>query len=489
MMLNFRILKNCFLTILLSLNVVYGFQNQNNSTVNITKAAQESSINDANSIDARVVKEWTKSCVVVQILIQHEIERDIMVEMGLVIDNNGHILVRSDAYPYWIPPQRIQEVRVFPLGYDNDGEGFKAKLVNKDIKLGWNYFQVEERCRSLLKPITEFNLSKPVIGQTLYSLYNMDADFNYQPFLNSALLGTIVNTPFNVGLIMQNSFCLGGPVFTKDGGFIGWVINASPHSYMMALGNNRYPISLIPKNLGNQILFGDSLFQLLNFEPEKINYSARPWLGMVGTIPIDREAAKLMGLEGHGAISISKIIKDGPVDKAGIKERDIVIAVDHVPLIKHASRAVVQNDFHVKVWDRVPGDKITLTVLRDNQKIDIPVVIGAEPKNEREAQYKYFPKLGLTIREFLASDNIEMQNLDLNLKGVRVTFVKPNSPVDTAGLKGGDWLLEVDGESIAGYDQAISILEKLSEHIADRRNAVMLISRDNQTKVLQVKLD
>lgn len=432
--------------------------------------------------------DWYRTCVVVEITIQHEIERSSVTEIGLVIDDEGHILLRSDIFPYWIPSNRIHEIKVHPLAHETNGSGYNATFINKDTHLGWNYIQVESACRPFLKSVTAFPIAQPKVGNMLYSVYHLDKDFNYQPFLCSSPLGTIASTPFHVGILLHNRFGLGAPVFTAKSQFVGWTINASSEAFTLNVGPNHFPITLISRNLGNQIILASDLMSQLNMHPEAINYSERPWLGLVGIIPLDRETLQLLGLN-SGAISISKIIEGSPAEKAGLKERDIIIAAEGHELMKHGAKTIVQNDFHRYLWGFKPGDVFHLTILRGNEKMEIPVELGAEPSNEREAKYKYFPELGFTIREFLISDNVEMQQLNLNLRGVRVTFVKPNGPGGSSGLTAGDWIQEVDGATIDTFDQAVEILNNVTAHMAERKVMVLLVSRQSQTKVLQVKLD
>jgi len=71
--------------------------------------------------------------------------------------------------------------------------------------------------------------------------------------------------------------------------------------------------------------------------------------------------------------------------------------------------------------------------------------------------------------------------------GVVVHFVKANGPAEVAGLQEDDWIKEIDGVAVRGFDDAVA---KLSAIEADplRTEFVALTSRDGETAVVRIKL-
>lgn len=66
----------------------------------------------------------------------------------------------------------------------------------------------------------------------------------------------------------------------------------------------------------------------------------------------------------------SPIIKDSPASKAGIQEKDIITKVNDVPINERNSLASVLGRYAV-------GDKVKLTIIRDNQEKNIEVTLEA----------------------------------------------------------------------------------------------------------------
>ena len=85
-------------------------------------------------------------------------------------------------------------------------------------------------------------------------------------------------------------------------------------------------------------------------------------------------------------------------------------------------------------------------------------------------------------------DAIQRRVAQDDATGVIAHFVRPNSPVNTAGLRRGDWIMEIDGRTVLGYDDAVSLLSSI-EADKTREDFVLLIDRNNETSVLRVRLD
>ncbi|MCC5024074.1 MAG: hypothetical protein J6386_15370 [Candidatus Synoicihabitans palmerolidicus] len=92
----------------------------------------------------------------------------------------------------------------------------------------------------------------------------------------------------------------------------------------------------------------------------------------------------------------------------------------------------------------------------------------------------------MTIRETVYSDLVARRENPTTLDGVIAHFVKPSSPVSTAGLKFDDWVKEIDGQPITSFDQAQEILDEVES--SGRPEIVMLVSRGGETSVLRVQL-
>src|SRR6185436_4610506 len=72
---------------------------------------------------------------------------------------------------------------------------------------------------------------------------------------------------------------------------------------------------------------------------------------------------------GEGGAKLSRITKDSPAEKAGIKDGDLVTAADKKP-VKNA------EDLTKAILAHKPGDNLDLAVKRDKETLTITVVLG-----------------------------------------------------------------------------------------------------------------
>lgn len=106
---------------------------------------------------------------------------------------------------------------------------------------------------------------------------------------------------------------------------------------------------------------------------------SRPYLG-VRYIPLTPDVANQLNLkETKGAYvapatgsDSSSVIPDSPADKAGVKEKDIIIAVDNTKIDQSHSLTSLLSAHK-------PGDKVRLTIIRDGKTIQLTATLEPLP--------------------------------------------------------------------------------------------------------------
>jgi serine protease Do len=71
------------------------------------------------------------------------------------------------------------------------------------------------------------------------------------------------------------------------------------------------------------------------------------------------------------AMFVSRVYDDTPLMKAGIKEGDLIIAIDN-------QQVETPNRFRKLIDESAPGEKRIVSIYRDGQLKDLPVVVGKE---------------------------------------------------------------------------------------------------------------
>jgi serine protease Do len=431
--------------------------------------------------------ERLKSVVAVEFFVQDELERHPVGVQGTVIDANGTIILPPASILPGVPPGELKDFKVYQPGRT---EPSNAVYLGQDPFTGWHFIRVEEKLRSQLVPITAYGAIKadPDLSDELWGIGLRNKDENFMPYFLSGRVALVTHLPQKTAILGTEVASPGLPVFNASGQLAGIGQTSFGQSFLLFSRNqNGNPILLVNVEESSVVLLADEVLPYLGRIPQSVSGRPIPWLGAYGVQPLDPEVAKLLKLDNQSGVVLSDIMEGSPAALAGLKERDIVLALDGQPLPRLKPDHVVASYLGQEILRHQPGETITLTVSRDGVRQEIKVKLGDEPKLVREADRHYFQRLGFTVREFLANDGIAQRVKPSEQAGVIVQFVKPGSAVATAGLQPDDWVKEIDGEEIKTYDQAVKKLQDI-ESTKQRPEIVLLVSRNGETSVLRVKL-
>lgn len=70
-------------------------------------------------------------------------------------------------------------------------------------------------------------------------------------------------------------------------------------------------------------------------------------------------------------VELGNVTRNGPADLAGLKESDVVFEFGGKPIR-------TTGDLRLRIYEAVPGSTVTVTIMRDGQRLDIPVKIGRQ---------------------------------------------------------------------------------------------------------------
>jgi len=177
----------------------------------------------------------------------------------------------------------------------------------------------------------------------------------------------------------------------------------------------------------------------------------------------------VQGEDGGGGAKLTQITTDGPAAKAGLKEGDIVKAIDKKEISGY-------GPLTEQIRARKPDDKITLTVVRGNMTLEITLTLGTRPRQGGPGSgQRQFGGGAMLLGAF---------GEDVEGGGVYVNRIVPDGAVAKAGIKEGDVIKTLDKKDVAGF-------RNLGELLRDRKEddkITLQIVRENETKEFPVTL-
>jgi serine protease Do len=169
----------------------------------------------------------------------------------------------------------------------------------------------------------------------------------------------------------------------------------------------------------------------------------------VGLNDVTPDNAKFFNLTGNTGALIASVTPNSPAGRAGLKQGDVVTAVNGQPV-------ETGSDLQVVVSEDAPGSKIQLDVERSGHHEKVDLTVGEYHKDQEVAaaatQESGHARLGIAISD-LTPDVRQQLNLPTQVQGVAVAQVQPGSPAEDAGLSGGDVILEVNRKPVTSADQ------------------------------------
>ncbi len=298
---------------------------------------------------------------------------------GFVYDGQGHIVTNYHV----IEGATIIEVR-FTSGFMAYGT-----VIGTDLDSDLAIIKVDAPAGEL-HPLPLGDSDSLKVGQTVIAIGNpFGLDSTMTVGIISALgrvLDSVHDTPdgrpFTAGDIIQTDAAInpgnsGGPLFNINGEVIG--INR-------AIRTESSTVSGQPVNSG--IGFAISINIVKRVAPVLITDGKYdyPYLGIASLDSLSLEMVKALGLNTYTGAYVTDVVPDGPADKAGIKAGttptdiqgvlgggDLIVAID--------GRDVRTFDelLAYLITNKGPGDTVILTVLRDNEPVDVSITLGKRP--------------------------------------------------------------------------------------------------------------
>jgi serine protease Do len=184
---------------------------------------------------------------------------------------------------------------------------------------------------------------------------------------------------------------------------------------------------------------------------------------------LDQGLAERLGISGQKGLVVGRIYNDTPAAKAGLKEGDVIVAVDGKPL--ESSRAL-----QLLVERAAIGKPIALTIYREGKRENLKVTVEQQPDTYGLAQTEAPPSRQPrrpTNEEAITLDRIGIEVTDLTAeiaeqlgyrdgKGVVITRVEAGSLGQFVGLRRGMLIAQAEKKPVESAAQLKELLSKSS---------------------------
>ena len=232
----------------------------------------------------------------------------------------------------------------------------------------------------------------------------------------------------------------GGALVNTRGELVG--INAMLYSQT---GSNIGYGFAIPTTIMNKVV--DDLKQFGNVQ--------RAMIGIQGTdvknyVDAEKEKDKEVDLGTMEGIYIAKVVEDGAAEAAGLKEGDVITAVDGQKVTKFGELQGI-------LAKKRPGDKVTLTYLRNKKSQTVTATLKNEQGNTKVVKNADLDVLGGTFRAITDAQK-EQLNIGYGLEIMKVAGGK----LKDAGVPKGFIIQKVNDQSIKTVEDLQDVVKEAS---------------------------
>lgn len=352
---------------------------------------------------------------------------------GVIVTKDGYILTNNHVV------DGAKEVKVTL----QDGREFTAKVVGRDPKSDIAVVKIDA---TDLPTVPLADSEKVEIGDVVLAIGN--------PFgIGQTVTSGIVSAKDrgNMGIEDYEDFIQtdaainpgnsGGALVDIDGRLIG--INTA---ILSRSGGNQGVGFAIPSDLARTVM--ESLI--------KTGHVTRGYLGvMIQNVTPD--LASEFKLKSDKGALISDVVPDGPADKAGLKNGDVVVEFNGHPVID-------SRRLQLEVASTKPGSTVPVEVLRDGDKKSVDVTVKQLPGTEKLAENNSNSDQdtgtlnGVQVAD-LDQQAHEQYNVPKDVKGAVVTQVDPGSAAAEAGLRSGDVIQEINRKPVKDAEDAVKLTE------------------------------
>ena len=343
---------------------------------------------------------------------------------GVIVDaEKGYLLTNNHVI------EDAEEIKV--ILYDK--REFEAKVIGTDPPSDLAVLQIEANDLSEAKLGNSDNLQ---IGEWIIAIgspFGLHLNHTVTSGIVSAVGRSDVISKANFENFIQHDAAInpgnsGGALFSLDGNLVGINTAIATDGYSRSNAGVGFAIPINQVKRVMEDLIG-------------IGKVSRGYLG-VYIEDLEENKAKALGIKDTKGAFIVMIVDDSPADKAGLKEKDVIIALNSIPIED-------SNQLRNDVSSMRPNDVVVFSIIRNELRQTVSVVLGERPSDNSESR----------INPETQSYDIIGLKTDNHKDGIIITDIDKKSIAYKNNLRKNDIITEIGREQIKSLDDYKNALE------------------------------
>lgn len=298
---------------------------------------------------------------------------------GFVIDKDGHIITNFHVI------DGVLELEVdFPSGYKTRGT-----VIGTDPDSDLAVVKVEAPPEEL-HPLPLGDSAEIKVGQTVIAI---GSPFRFNGTMTTGIVSSLGRTLNSIRTAPGGSFFTAGDIIQTDaainpGNSGGPLLNLNGEVIGVNRAIETYNINSQEDPLNSGIGFAIAINTVKRVAPSLISEGSYdyPYLGISSLSEISLLQQEALRLQQSSGAYVTSVTPDSPADRAGLRGGtapteflnifsggDLIIAIDGHPV------RTFSDLLSYLIQEKSPGDTIIFTILRDDQEIEIDLILGKRP--------------------------------------------------------------------------------------------------------------
>jgi len=440
----------------------------------LSLASWASGQTDMASRLAAAAQVGARSLVLVRCDYDGEAGKTVLSGIGVCIDAEEGVFLTL-AFGAKLHPEMILDMQLVLPGPDQ--ESVPAEFLGLRPESGVGFVRAKEKRD--WREIRFSSRSDVRIGQPVVSVGLMPGDLGNTPYLGTGYVSAELRIPQSLYYVTGGRLtCIGSPVLNSSGTAIGIVSQGVYMDYTMPTSRGATTVSLKGRQESAFFMPVDEFAYVLKDIPKNGRIPRPAWMGVLDAQGISQMQATFMKLD-RPAVSIGQVIPAGPAYKAGLRNGDVIVALDGKDIERLASPSIMGRNLLRKIMLMPVGRSITLTVHKAGVDKKVSMRLAEMPLLPDEALRYVNNKLGLAVREKVPLDKVLDKSPVAPLAGLVVIGVGQRTPAAGAGLKTGDLITAVNGQRVRSASNLKQIIGQSLAKEPDK-NLIFMIRRGSQ---------